>query len=417
MTLAAAFVYLLGLVVAGVVGWVLHQLLDRPRAAAVQAVHDERVARLDAELTAARTSLSAQAHAPEQVSVAMAPVQTALERLETAVQRSQGGQAASTERIAEQLRGVMESTRTSTEGVRRETQRLVGALGQSDVRGRWGEFQLRRLMETSGLVPGVHFDEQIQVQGEVGALRPDVVVHLGSDKDVVIDAKVSLRAILRVLPDDPQDEVAAARAAHAAEVRHHVDRLASKAYSRQFDTAPEFVVMFLPAESLLSEALDADPGLLDHAFRHNIVLASPTTLMAMLRTVAHIWRQEALAANAREVQALGRELTERMTTMLGHLAKLGAALTSGVTAYNRTIASLDSRVLVTGRKFTELQGLPDLPGPAQVETTVRETAASVQDATVATRGVHGGSEPVPVDARGPGQSPPRDRFEVVDVGA
>ena len=248
------------------------------------------------------------------------------------------------------------------------------------MRGRWGEFQLRRLLESSGLVRDVHFTEQQSVSTDAGTLRPDVVLHLGEDKTVVVDAKVSLRAILGIEAGDPQDEVAAARAQHAREVRNHVDRLASKEYARQFDTAPEFVVMFLPAESLLSEALACDPALLEHAFDRNVVLATPTTLMALTRTVGHIWRQDALAANAQEVQALGREMAERLATMLGHLDKLGSSLGAGVTAYNRAIASLESRVLVTGRRFTEMQGLPiPLDPPRQVDQQPRSLAARASD--------------------------------------
>lgn len=362
--------------VAGIAaGWLMRGIVQRPRQAAEHAVAQERIARLEAELAAARTDAAARAQAPEQVAEAMAPVHTALSRLEDAVARAEGGRATSAAQLAEQLRTVAESTASSTEGVRRETARLVGALGQSDIRGKWGEFQLRRLLECSGLIEGVHYSEQRTVVAEDRVLRPDVVLHLGSDKQVVVDAKVSLRAILGIQAGDPADEVAAARAAHAREVRMHVERLASKAYAAQFDTAPEFVVMFLPAESLLAEALSVDPAILEFAFERNVVPATPTTLLALMRTVSHVWRQEEIAANAREVQALGRELAERMATMLGHLDKLGAALTSGIGAYNRTIASLESRVLVTGRRFTELQGLADLEAPRQVDIATRSVAA------------------------------------------
>lgn len=369
-----AFVFL-GLAAVGL-GWVLRGLFDGPRRAAERAVADERVARLEAELAAARAAAQAQAEAPAQVAEAMAPVRTALDRLESVVARAEDGRVASTTQLTEQLRSVAQQTTVTTEGLRRETARLVGALGHSEVRGRWGEFQLRRLLESSGLVRDVHFTEQVTLTTDEGRLRPDVVLHLGEDKSVVVDAKVSLRAILGIEAGDPQDEVAAARAAHAREVRTHVERLASKDYARQFDTAPEFVVMFLPAESLLAEALVCDPALLEHAFERNVVLATPTTLMALLRTVGHIWRQDAVASNAREVQALGRELADRLATMLGHLDKLGSALASGVGAYNRTIASLESRVLVTGRRFTELQALDEALGtPRQVDLTPRSVAA------------------------------------------
>jgi DNA recombination protein RmuC len=379
-------------VLALVLGWMLRGLMDRPRYAAERAVAAERLTRLEAELTAARATAEAHAQAPEQVAQAMAPVQTALGRLEEAVARAEGGRATSTAQLAEQLRLVADVTSTSTDGLRRETARLVGALGHSEVRGRWGEFQLRRLLESSGLVRDVHFTEQQSVATDAGLLRPDVVLHLSDDKTVVVDAKVSLRAILGIEAGDPQDEVAAARAQHAREVRNHVDRLASKEYARQFDTAPEFVVMFLPAESLLAEALACDPALLEHAFDRNVVLATPTTLMALTRTVGHIWCQDALAANAKEVQALGRELAERLSTMLGHLDKLGSALGSGVTAYNRAIASLESRVLVTGRRFTEMQGLPiPLDPPRQVDQNPRSVAARIAD-EIAGQNMLGGAD-------------------------
>ena len=363
--------------IAAAAGWVLRGLRDAPGMAAERAVVAERAARLEAELEAARSAAETRTEAPVQVAQAMAPVHTALGRLEEAVARAEGGRATSAAELAEQMRAVAKATSTSTDGLRRETARLVGALGHSEVRGKWGEFQLRRLLESSGLVRDVHFVEQPTVSTDAGRLRPDVVLRLGEDKTVVVDAKVSLRAILGIEAGDPKDEVAAARAAHAREIRSHVDRLSGKEYARQFDTAPEFVVMFLPAESLLAEALACDPALLEHAFDQNVVLATPTTLMALTRTVGHIWRQDALATNAAEVQALGPELAERVVTMLKHLDRVGAALGTGVTAYNSAIASLESRVLVTGRRFTELQGLAEIEAPRQVDQQPRSLAPAV----------------------------------------
>ncbi len=370
------FVTVVAVLVSMVAGWWLRGVRDAPARAAQRAVAEEREARLRAELDGLRATEEAQNQTPVRVAQAMAPVHTALGRLEEAVARSDGQQNTTTAQLTQQMQRLLEATSTSTEGLRRETARLVGALSHSEVRGRWGEFQLRRILESSGLVRGVHFVEQPTVATDSGRLRPDVLLHLGQDKTVVVDAKVSLRALLGIEAGDPDDEVAAARAAHAREVRAHVDRLSSKEYARQFDTAPEFVVMFLPAESLLAEALACDSGLLEHAFNHNIVPATPTTLMALTRTVGHIWRQDALAANAAQVQALGRELADRIATMLGHLDKLGAALGTGVAAYNRTVASLESRVLVTGRRFTDLQRLPEaLPSPRQVDQQPRALAA------------------------------------------
>lgn len=358
--------------IAALVGWTARGAVDRARTAVELAVAHERITGLSEQLAAERALTAARADAPQKVDAAMQPVRAALEELGKAVARTEGGQERATAALAEQLRALAETTATSSEAVRRQTARLVGALSHSEVRGRWGEFQLRRLLESSGLIPGVHFTEQHTVTTDAGRLRPDVVLHLGPDKTVVVDAKVSLRAILGVQADDPQDEVAASRAAHAREVRAHVERLAGKEYAKQFDSAPEFVVMFLPAESLLAEALAIDPSLLEHAFDRNVVVATPTTLMALLRTVAHVWRQDSLARNAQQIQALGRELADRLATMVGHLDRLGAALGSGVTAYNRAVASLETRVLVTGRRFAELQGLDaPLECPRQVEALPR----------------------------------------------
>lgn len=399
------------LVLAALAGWVVRGLADGQRLAAERAVGAERVARLVAELEQARSAAAAQAQAPAQVAAAMAPVHTALDRLESAVARAAGGQAGAAAQLAEQLRLVAAQTSATSDGLRRETARLVGALGHSEVRGRWGEFQLRRLLETSGLVPGVHFCEQVTVETDEGRLRPDVVLHLGPDKTVVVDAKVSLRAILAIEAGDPEEELAVARAAHAREVRGHVERLASKEYARQFDTAPEFVVMFLPAESLLAEALAWDPALLEDAFARNVVLATPTTFMALTRTVAHIWRQDVLAENARELQALGRELVERLAVMVGHLDRLGASLGSSVTAYNRAIASMETRVLVTGRRFAGLQGLPEPEPPRQLEVTPRAIVAGRPGVAEADGGATGDE---------PGDAAVIDmalREAVVDVGA
>lgn len=368
---------LVAVAAAAAAGWWLRGIVERSGRSTQLAVAEERVARLSEQLAVERAATQAHEAAPQQVAEVMQPVGVALRKLEEAIARSEAGRAQSAGQLAQQLRDVSQTTAESAEGLRRQTTRLVGALSHSEVRGRWGEFQLTRLLESSGLVRGVHFTEQHTVATDAGTLRPDVVLHLGDDRTVVIDAKVSLRALLSVEPDDPADELAAARAAHAREVRTHVERLAGKDYARQFDTSPEFVVMFLPAESLLSEALTADPGLLDHAFDRGVVLATPTTLMALLRTVSHVWRQEAVAANARQIQALGRELADRLGTMLGHLDRLGTALGSGVSAYNRTIASLEARVLVTGRRFVELQELDEpLDTPRQVEVLPRSATAT-----------------------------------------
>ncbi|GAA4922817.1 DNA recombination protein RmuC [Stackebrandtia albiflava] len=267
---------------------------------------------------------------------------------------------------------VAEATRTG-EALRDQTGRLVSALRAPQVRGRWGEHQLRRIVEAAGMLEHCDFTEQVSVTGDGGRLRPDLVVRLAGGKNVVVDAKAPFNAYLDAM--ESQDE--AARESHldqhSRHLRAHVDQLSKKEYWRAFDVTPEFVVLFVPADAFLDSALQRDTGLLEYAFSRDIVVATPATLIAMLRTIAYVWRQDALAQNATEIHALGREMYGRLATMGGHLAKLGTSLSGAVTAYNSTIGSLESRVMVTARKFAEL-GVSDagLPEPEQVETTARQ---------------------------------------------
>jgi DNA recombination protein RmuC len=267
--------------------------------------------------------------------------------------------------------------RHSTDLLRRETTSLATALRRPDVRGRWGELHLRRAVELAGLVARCDFDEQVTVRSSDGAaLRPDLVVNLAGGKQVVVDAKVALDAFLDVTETDDQDERAAHLARHARQFRQHVDTLAAKAYWRALPVTPEFVVMFVPGESFLSAALEGDPGLLEYAAERKVILATPTTLIALLRTVAHAWTQEALADKAREIHQLGRELHERLATMSGHFDKVGRSLAAAVGAYNQAVGSLESRVLVSARRLSELEVTHDeLPGPQPVEIAPRTPSA------------------------------------------
>jgi DNA recombination protein RmuC len=239
--------------------------------------------------------------------------------------------------------------------LRSETGRLVTALRRSEVRGRWGEVQLRRLVESSGLIEHVDFTEQHTSHGEDGdgTVRPDLVVHLADGRHVVVDAKVALSAYLdaAAATDDATRDAALSR--HAQEVMAHVERLSAKSYWRRYDS-PEFVVLFLPADAFLASALDVRPDLLERAFSQDVVLATPTTLMALLRTVSYAWRQDAAARNAAEVHALGRELHTRLATMGAHLARLGSSLDGAVEQFNKTIGSMESRVLVSARRLADL---------------------------------------------------------------
>lgn len=256
--------------------------------------------------------------------------------------------------------------RMSTESLRRETQSLATALRKPQVRGRWGELHLRRAVELAGLVDRCDFTEQVVLDD--GALRPDLVVRLAGDRQVVVDAKVPLDAFLDATGADDDAERTHHLGRHARQLRTHVVTLASKAYWRALPATPEFVVLFVPAESFLSAALEADPDLLEFASARHVVLASPTTLIALLRTVAQGWTHEALAEQAQEIHRLGRDLHTRLGTLSGHLDLVGRSLNATVDHYNRAMGSLESRVLVSARRFGDL-GVSgaDLPTPRRVE--------------------------------------------------
>jgi DNA recombination protein RmuC len=253
--------------------------------------------------------------------------------------------------------------RLTADSLRRETQSLATALRRPQVRGRWGELHLRRAVELAGLVDRCDFEEQVHVRdGDDATRRPDLVVRLAGGRSVVVDAKVPLDAFLDATSSDAAgdpDERDAHLARHARQLKGHVELLGSKRYWRSLPETPEFVVLFLPAESFLSAALEADGSLLEHAADRGVVLATPTTLIALLRTVAHGWRHESLADQAREIHRVGRDLHERLGTMSGHLGKLGRSLDTAVAAYNQAIGSWESRVLVAARRFEDLDVTDD----------------------------------------------------------
>ena len=257
--------------------------------------------------------------------------------------------------------------------LQRETRSLSTALRKPQVRGQWGELHLRRAVELAGLVDRCDFSEQVRLDD--GARRPDLVVHLSGGRQVVVDAKVPLDAYLDAASavDEPDREAALRR--HALQLRRHVEQLAAKAYWRALDETPEFVVLFVPAESFLAAALETDPALLDDAAAKQVVLATPTTLIALLRTVAHGWRHEVLADRAREVQRLGRDLHERLGTLGAHLDSVGRSLNAAVGHYNAAVGSLETRVLVAARRFQDLSVVgEDLPSPRQVEAAARSAS-------------------------------------------
>jgi DNA recombination protein RmuC len=293
-------------------------------------------------------------------------------RLEEAEALRRSDQAGLRSEIGEQLRYV-EST---AQGLRRETSQLAAALGRADVRGRWGEAQLRRLVETSGLIDRVHFIEQDVRTSDSGIQRPDMVIDLAAGRRIIVDAKVPLGALLEAEAQDDPHARATLFTQHARDVSAHADRLGAKDYWRQYDDSVDAVVMFLPAESMLGVALREDPALLDRAFARNVIVATPTTLLALLRTVSHVWRQEAIADNAREIHRLGRELHERLGTFADHMRKMGSSLDAAVSHYNRMVGSFDGRVLVTARRLGD-HGIGEgaIAEPTPITQRTRDSAA------------------------------------------
>jgi DNA recombination protein RmuC len=244
------------------------------------------------------------------------------------------------------------------------------------VRGRWGEHQLRRIVEAAGMLEHCDFAEQVTAATDLAGVRPDLVVRLHGDRSVVVDAKAPFEAYLAAM--EARDESGRDRHLdqHAKHLRGHVDALSAKSYWTAFEQAPDFVVLFVPADPFLDAALQRDATLMEHAFGRNVVLATPATLVALLRTVAYAWRQEALARNAVAVHTLARELYGRLSTLGEHVSKLGGALGGAVTAYNKAVGSLEARVLVSARKLAEL-GVSDdeVPVPAQIEVAPRQLQA------------------------------------------
>jgi DNA recombination protein RmuC len=298
----------------------------------------------------------------------VSPLRKSLEQVDDKIQKLEKAREGAYSGLQEQVRNLLESQGK----LQAETNNLVFALKTPSVRGRWGEMQLERTVEFAGMTENVDFVQQESTDSESGRLRPDLIVRLPGGKNIVVDAKAPLAAYLEALECKDGDETLRLLKRHAKQIRDHIKALGTKQYWRQFDPSPEFVVIFLPGEAFFSAALEQDPDLIQYGTSENVLLATPTTLIALLKAAAYGWRQEAIADEAKEISALGRELYERLATQTEHFSDVGKALKRAVESYNKSIRSMETRVLVTARKFETLaeDSKKKLPGNVdQIEAT------------------------------------------------
>ncbi|MCT1479714.1 DNA recombination protein RmuC [Microbacterium sp. p3-SID336] len=385
---ALSIVLVLAALAAGVaLGWFLRAGRDGAALARTEAelaaARDDRDRQYDLYRDAvehARSEQRAEAQRAQQqnaVLQALAPVRESLRQMQSKVETIEQERQTQFGTLAEQLRRAQESD----EALRATTESLAGALRSTSTRGVWGEAQLRRVVEAAGLTRHVDFDLQATISSDRGQGRPDMVVRLAGGTSIAVDAKVPLDAYLEAsaLPAGPAHEAQRRQhmQKHVKAVRAHVDALAKKAYWSGLEAGPEFVICFLPTESLLAAAIDEDPTLLDYAFSRRVALASPVNLWAVLKTVAYTWTQQEVSTEARSLLALGTQLYDRLGTLAGHADDLRRALERTVDSYNRFAGSLESRVLVTARQFPGVDASALAAPPAITADGRRFTAAEL----------------------------------------
>lgn len=403
----ALLIFAAGLIIGGALAWVAAARVSAAERAGLAATSDARLAALaaaqhsmratfetiaadalrhsqDAFLTATRAELTAlqadgAAHAEQReqtIATLLQPVRELLTSYDTRLTQLDRDRTEALGQVAERLLQV----HSISDRLGRETRDLVQALRAPSSRGRWGELQLQRVVEMAGMLEYCDFETQLTMATVDGVQRPDMVVRLPGGSSIVVDAKAPLEGFLAAMDATDEPMRLAGLDRHAKQLRAHINALSDRNYWRQFTHAPEFVVLFLPGEAFHAAALERDPSLLEAGVAQRVLIASPTTLIALLRAAAYGWRQERVAESAAHVSALGRELSERLAVFTSHLADVGTSLDQAVTRYNRAVGSFDTRVLVAARRFTELGAGPAAPdaldAPTRLERQSRMPAAA-----------------------------------------